>query len=353
MEVALSGTGRIGRLFLRKVFIENSPVVKVTTINTSASPALLAHLLQYDTVHGYWAAEITEWEQGIVVNGQPIRLVSQRSPELLDWQERGSPLVIDATGKFNNRQGAQQHIAAGARAVLITAPGPDLDLTVVMGVNEGQYDPEQHQLVSAASCTTNCLVPVLDIMDRAFGIEQGWMTTVHAYTNDQNHLDNSHADLRRARSCTQSIIPASTGVRKALSGVLPHLADRVQGQAVRVPTADVSLLDLQLQLQKPVISVDKLQEVFREAASGAYRHYVGYNELPLVSADYIGNDKSATVDGLSFMVNRGQVKLMAWYDNEWAYACRVFDLAAYMIARMKGEDGGNKGQSSLLFQKLG
>jgi len=330
MKVAVSGTGRIGRLVLRKMFTASQEQL-VTAINTTSSPALLAHLLQYDTVHGKWDATIKECDGGLVINDQFVHIISERLPERIDWHGLGAPLVIDATGKFNKREGAMRHLQGGAASVLVTAPGPDLDLTVVMGVNEDQYDPDMHRLISAASCTTNCLAPLLDIMDRSFGVTQGWMTTIHAFTNDQNLLDNSHHDLRRARGCTQSIIPTSTGVRTALAGVLPHLANRVHGQSVRVPTVDVSLLDLHLQLTRPVISAAKLKEVLLEAATGAYRSYVGFSDLPLVSSDYIGNDKSATIDGPSLMVSEGQVKLLAWYDNEWAYACRVYDLAAHMI----------------------
>ncbi|KIL35646.1 glyceraldehyde-3-phosphate dehydrogenase [Cohnella kolymensis] len=330
MRIGLSGSGRIGRLFIRKAFSEQDSKLEITVINSLAKLPVLAHLLKFDTVHGYWDAEIIAEEDALVINGRRVPVISEPLPDKIPWQHYGVSIVVDATGKFNDRQGAQQHLSAGAERVIITAPGRGMDLTVVMGVNEEAYDPSSHYLLSAASCTTNCLAPVLHIMDQAFGVEHGWMTTVHSFTNDQNHLDNSHKDLRRARSCTQSIIPTTTGVSKALSGILPHLADRVQGQSIRVPTVNVSLLDLQLDLQKPGVSADDVRHAIRTAIAGPMGKYVDYTDLPLVSVDYVGNSKSAVVDGLSLTVHGQGVKLLAWYDNEWAYTCRVYDLAHYV-----------------------
>lgn len=329
MRIGLSGTGRIGRLLLRKAFSSGSTGVEIGVINSLSSPETIAHLLQYDTVHGIWDGKVEVDGNYLIINGRPVLVISQAAPELLPWREHGIEMVIDATGKFNNRQGASQHLKAGARKVIITAPGSDVDLTVVMGVNERSYDPLAHHVISAASCTTNCLAPVLHVMDQAFGVAQGWMTTIHSYTNDQNHLDNSHKDLRRARACTSSIIPTSTGVGKALKDVLPHLSSVISGISMRVPTQNVSMLDLSLQLKRGV-SLQEVREAMLDAVAGPIGKVLAYNELPLVSTDYIGNDKSATVDGLSTMVRDDQVKLFAWYDNEWAYASRVFDLARHV-----------------------
>ncbi|GGG15918.1 type I glyceraldehyde-3-phosphate dehydrogenase [Paenibacillus abyssi] len=326
MRVALSGTGRIGRLFLRKMLSEPHPELELCVINSTGKAPDLAHLLKYDSVHGIWDADVTSDESGLIINGDRIPLLSERAPDALPWKRYGIDLVIDATGQFNDRSGAEKHLHAGAKKVLITAPGRGMDLTVVMGVNEQHYEPEQHKLLSAASCTTNCIAPLLRILDDAFGVHHGWMTTVHAFTNDQHHVDSLHKDLRRARSCVSSIIPTSTGVGTALTGVLPHLASHIQGLSVRVPTQDVSLLDLQVQLNQP-ITISDVKEAFQQAIHGPIGKYVGYNELPLVSSDYIGNEKSATVDGMSMMINNDQLKLLAWYDNEWAYACRIVDFA--------------------------
>jgi glyceraldehyde 3-phosphate dehydrogenase len=333
-QVGISGTGRIGRLLIRKAFTTGIPGAQVRAINSTSPIGTVAHLLKYDTVHGQWDADIRVEKDMLAINGQPVAFVSERDPALLPWGEYGIDIAIDATGKFNDRAGAARHLAAGAGRVVVTAPGQDLDLTVVMGVNEASYDPDKHKLLSAASCTTNCLAPVLHILDRAFGVESGWVTTVHAYTNDQNHLDNPHKDLRRARACTQSIVPTSTGVGKALSGVLPHLAPVIRGVSLRVPTQDVSLVDLTVELRRPVTK-EEVRQAFKTAAQGALAAYVEYNELPLVSSDYVGNDKSAVIDGLSLMVSGRQAKVLAWYDNEWAYACRVLDFVAYVAQQIE------------------
>jgi glyceraldehyde 3-phosphate dehydrogenase len=240
--------------------------------------------------------------------------------------------VIDATGKFNDRQGAQRHVNAGASNVIITAPGKQMDLTVVMGVNEHLYDPSKHTFLSTASCTTNCVAPVLSILDSAFQIKRGWVTTVHSFTSDQNHLDNPHKDLRRARSCTQSIIPTSTGVGKALRDVIPHLAPVVEGLSLRVPVQDVSLIDLTVKVAREV-DKDEVRAVFQTAVKGKFSPFVDYIEEPLVSVDFIGCSKSAVVDGLSIMAQEDQIKVLAWYDNEWAYACRVVEFAQFVQER--------------------
>ncbi|MBD8497960.1 type I glyceraldehyde-3-phosphate dehydrogenase [Paenibacillus arenosi] len=331
MRVAVSGTGRIGRLFLRKALTMVSGSLEVAVINSTTPPATLSHLLQYDSVHGKWAAEVHADDKGLIVNGRHIPVISERNPEKLPWASYGIDLVVDATGKFNDRAGAEKHMAAGAKRVLVTAPGKGADATIVMGVNEESYDPDKHTFVSTASCTTNCLAPVLSVLDTDFGVKQGWMTTVHAYTSDQNHLDNPHKDLRRARSCASSIIPTSTGVGKALKEVLPHLAHAIDGVSLRVPTPNVSLIDLTVQLSREA-TADEVRESFRIKSRGKMGSVLGYTELPLVSSDYIGDDKSAIVDGLSVISRGDQVKLMAWYDNEWAYASRVYDFICYAHA---------------------
>lgn len=333
MRIALSGTGRIGRLVLRRLLSSSIRNLELCAVNSTVPPVQLAHLLKYDSVHGIWDLDVTAGEQAIVVGGRTIPVLSERDPRLLPWASLGADLVIDATGKFTDREGASRHLIAGAGKVIVTSPGKDLDLTVVMGVNEEAYRPGEHVLISAASCTTNCISPLLRILDEAYGVEDGWMSTVHSYTNDQNHVDNPHKDLRRARSCTTSIVPTTTGVSKALAGVLPHLAPRIKGVSIRVPTPDVSLLDLQVKLRKPA-ALEEVKETFRKAAQGPLGRYVDYNELPLVSADYRGNEKSAVVDGLSMLEKDGQIKLLAWYDNEWGYSCRVVDLAVHIANKV-------------------
>jgi len=327
--------GRIGRLLVRKIFAEKQQMVDLRAINCSYPVETIAHLLKYDTVHGRWDANITVNDDRLIINGNLIQIVSERDPSSIPWGRHGVDLAIDATGKFNHREGANKHLEAGASRVLITAPGKQMDLTVVMGVNEHLFDPNKHQLVSAASCTTNCLSPLLYILDQAFGVQTGWMSTIHSFTSDQNHLDNPHKDLRRARSCTSSIVPTSTGVGKALVDVLPNLAPHIQGISLRVPTQDVSLVDLTVQVSR-ASSMEQVKAVLQAAAESAkLSPYVGYTNEPLVSSDYIGCPKSAVIDGPSVMVMNNQIKVLAWYDNEWAYANRVVELAQLMLEKAR------------------
>jgi len=339
VRVGLSGTGRIGRLILRKALSQPSSQLELVAVNTTTSVETLAHLLQYDSVHGRWDAQFEIGDNELIVNGHRLKIVSQRDPALLNWRELGVELVIDATGKFKDRESLSKHLASGAKRVLLTAPGRDVDLTIVMGVNESRYDPGRHQLVSAASCTTNCAAPVLHVLDEAIGVQSGWLTSIHAFTNDQNHVDNPHKDLRRARACGSSIIPTTTGVSKALIDVLPRLAPHMKGISVRVPTQDVSLLDLHLTMKKAV-QPEEIKAVFQAAIAGKMGAIIDYNELPLVSSDYIGNEKSAIVDGLSIMTQGDQLKLLVWYDNEWGYVCRVLDVARHMSDCDKEIAGG-------------
>ncbi|MDR0271552.1 type I glyceraldehyde-3-phosphate dehydrogenase [Paenibacillus sp.] len=328
-KIGISGTGRIGRLFIRSMVMcgESS---SLALINSSCTPEQLAYLLKYDSIHGRWEEDIKVDEQCLIIRGHRIHLVNERNPELLPWREHGVEVVVDATGKFKSRPEASKHLQAGAKRVVVTAPGKDLDRTIVMGVNEHAYDAENDSLISTASCTTNCLAPVLHVLDREFGVDNAWMTTVHAYTNDQKLLDNPHSDWRRARACGSSIIPTSTGVGKALREILPHLAERVQGLSLRVPVQDVSLVDLTAQLKRDVTK-EEIACAFKNAINLGLEPFMEYNEEPLVSSDYIGNSKSAIIDGLTIQTSGQQVKLLAWYDNEWAYACRVKDFVNYMF----------------------
>ncbi|WP_265333399.1 type I glyceraldehyde-3-phosphate dehydrogenase [Paenibacillus guangzhouensis] len=324
--------GRIGRLLVRRAFEHPQKSWQLRAINCLYPASTIAHLLTYDTVHSKWDRDISVEPNALIIEGQRIEVLSEPDPARLPWEQLGIHTVIDATGKFTDRSQAAQHLEAGAKKVIITSPGKGLDLTVVMGVNENKYDPDRHAIVSAASCTTNCLAPVLHILDDAFQVLTGWMTTIHSYTNDQKHLDNPHRDLRRARACTQSIVPTSTGVGKALGEVIPHLAPVIQGISIRVPTPNVSLIDLTVETYHEVTQ-EQVRNVFKQAVIGRYASIVQLCEEPLVSTDFIGNDKSSVIDGLSMMTQGSQVKVLAWYDNEWAYACRVIDLAQYMVSQ--------------------
>ncbi|HTG67737.1 MAG TPA: type I glyceraldehyde-3-phosphate dehydrogenase [Candidatus Udaeobacter sp.] len=331
--VGISGMGRIGRLLVRKIFSDPKPSISLKAINCTYPIETIAHLLKYDSLHGRWDADIAIRGSHLVINGHQVAVVFEREPENILWSRYDVDLAIDATGKFNNREGSLKHVASGASSVLITAPGEQMDLTVVMGVNDHLYDPKKHKLLSAASCTTNCLSPVLQILDKTFGVQSGWLTTVHSYTSDQNHLDNPHKDLRRARACTESIVPTTTGVGKALADVLPHLASRIQGLSLRVPTQDVSLIDLNVKVSRNT-NVKEVNAALQAAAEESCNPYIGFSTEPLVSSDYIGCTKSAVVDGLSTMVMNDEIKVLAWYDNEWAYACRVVDVANMVQERV-------------------
>ncbi|MBP2018196.1 glyceraldehyde 3-phosphate dehydrogenase [Symbiobacterium terraclitae] len=329
-KVAINGFGRIGRMVCRRLLTH--PDLDVAAINASYDARTLAHLLKYDTVHGRLDAQVTAGDGEILVDGRPIRLVAQRDAALLPWEELGIDIVIEATGKYKERERAALHLQAGARKVIITTATKDPDVTIVMGVNADAYCTDRHHVIAAASCTTNCLAPVAKVLHEAFGIESGLMTTVHAYTNDQNMLDNPHRDLRRARSATASIIPTTTGAARAVAQVLPELKGRLNGFALRVPTPDVSVVDLVARLARPAAR-EEINQALREASEGPLRGILAYTEEELVSVDFVGNDHSAIVDGSLTMVGPDNVaKVVAWYDNEWGYSCRVVDLAA-MVAR--------------------
>ncbi|WP_062199123.1 glyceraldehyde-3-phosphate dehydrogenase [Massilibacterium senegalense] len=328
-KVAINGLGRIGRMVFRKAILDNT--LDVVAINASYPAETLAHLIKYDSIHGTFAAPVeVVSEDELKVNGKLVKITRNRDPRELPWEELGVDIVVEATGKFKTKETAGYHIEAGAKKVVITAPAKEEDITIVMGVNENDYVPEKHHIISNASCTTNCLAPVAKVIDENFGIVDGLMTTVHSYTNDQRNIDNPHKDLRRARACGQSIIPTTTGAAKAISKVLPHLEGRLNGMALRVPTPNVSLVDLVVELAKDV-TVEDVNNVLKEAANGPLKEILGYTEEPLVSIDFNGNENSSIVDGLSTMVmGDNKVKILAWYDNEWGYSCRVVDLTKHV-----------------------
>lgn len=324
-SIAINGFGRIGRMVFRQMILEDD--VEIVAVNASYPSETLAHLLKYDTNHGTFEGEIIAEEEALVINGKRIQLVSNRDPLELPWKELGVDIVIEATGKFNARDKAALHIEAGAKKVILTAPGKNEDITVVLGVNDDKLDVTQHEVISNASCTTNCLAPVAKVLNDAFGIENGLMTTVHAFTTDQNNLDNPHKDMRRARSCAQSIIPTSTGAAKALALVLPELEGKIHGMALRVPTPNVSLVDLVVDLKQDV-TVEMINNAFTEASKGNMKGIVRFTTEPLVSVDFNTSSESAIVDGLStIVIGDRKVKVLAWYDNEWGYSARVVDLA--------------------------
>jgi glyceraldehyde 3-phosphate dehydrogenase len=332
VRIAINGFGRIGRLVFRKAIMDET--LDVVAINASYSAETLAHLIKYDTNHGKFNGEVTPADQALLVNGHFIKLLDSRDPRYLPWKEFDIDIVVEATGKFNSREKAALHLEAGAKKVILTAPGKSEDVTLVMGVNENDLDIDNHFIISNASCTTNCLAPVVQVLDQQFGIENGLMTTVHSYTNDQKNLDNPHKDLRRARACGQSIIPTTTGAAKALSQVMPHLKGKMHGLALRVPTPNVSLVDLVVDLKRDA-TVEDINNAFQSAANSTLNGILDYTTEPLVSIDFNTNPHSAIIDGLSTMVIGGRkVKVLAWYDNEWGYSNRVVELAKFVAEKM-------------------
>jgi glyceraldehyde 3-phosphate dehydrogenase len=330
VRVAINGFGRIGRNILRAAR-RHGANIDFVALNDITDNRTLAHLLRYDSVHGRYPGSVEVSSDGLIVDGDSVLVLSEKDPARLPWSDLDVDIVFESTGRFTKRDDAGKHLAAGARKVVITAPAKQEDITIVMGVNHDRYDPASHHVISNASCTTNCLVPVLKVLLDNFGFRRGIMTTVHSYTNDQNILDLPHKDLRRARAAALSIIPTTTGAAKASSLVIPELKGKIDGMAMRVPTADVSVVDLTAELEKPV-TVESLNEAFRAAAAGALNGILAVSDEPLVSVDYIGNPASSIVDLQSTLVVEGMVKVMAWYDNEWGYSCRCVDLAA-LLAR--------------------
>ena len=329
VRVAINGFGRIGRNFMRCWMTRENSNLEVVAINDTSDPRTNAHLLTYDTMLGNLKnVDISADDNSITIKGKTIKCVSDRNPENLPWKEWEIDLVIESTGVFVTEEGARKHIKAGAKKVLITAPGKGGNVgTFVMGVNHQDYDPSSYDVVSNASCTTNCLAPIAKVLDEKFGIIKGTMTTTHSYTGDQRLLDASHRDVRRARAAAMNIVPTSTGAAKAVALVLPNLKGKLNGVALRVPTPNVSMVDFVVQVEKPTIA-EELNQAFKNAAEGELKGFLGYSDLPLVSSDYKGSDTSSVVDASLTMVMGGDmVKVMAWYDNEWGYSQRVVDLA--------------------------
>jgi glyceraldehyde 3-phosphate dehydrogenase len=324
MRVGINGFGRIGRLALRAA---RGTSLEFVGINDLTDAKTLAHLLKWDSVHGPFPGQVEAAESAIVVDGKRIPVTAEKDPARLPWKELGAKIVIESTGHFTSRDGASKHLAAGAERVLITAPAADPDVTIVLGVNAAAYDPAKHKIVSNASCTTNCLAPVAKVLNDSFGLVRGWMTTIHAYTNDQVTLDFPHKDLRRARAAAVSMIPTSTGAAKAIGVVLPELAGKLDGYAMRVPTSDVSVVDLSVELAKST-DAKAINAAMKAAAEGPMKGILQYCDEPLVSIDFRGNPHSSILDALSTKVMGGNfVKVLSWYDNEWGYSMRVVDLA--------------------------
>jgi glyceraldehyde 3-phosphate dehydrogenase len=332
IRVAINGFGRIGRNILRAAK-QSGAEIDFVAINDLTDNETLAHLLAYDSVHGRYPGTVETTPNGLSVDGDEIRVTSERDPANLPWKDLGVDIVFEATGHFTQREGAAKHLEAGAKKVIITAPAKGEDITIVMGVNEDKYDPANHDVISNASCTTNCLAPVVKVLLDEFGFRRGIMNTIHAYTNDQNILDLPHKDLRRARAAAVSIIPTTTGAAKATSLVLPEVKGKIDGMAMRVPTADVSIVDLTAEVEKDV-TVDQINDAFRRAAVGRLKGVLAVSDKPLVSVDYIGDPASSTIDALStFVIEDRLVKVVSWYDNEWGYSSRCVDLALYITER--------------------
>ena len=332
IRVAINGFGRIGRNFLRCWAGRKDSQLEVVAINDTSDPHTNAHLLKYDSMLGIFNADVSADDDSITVNGHKIKTTSDRNPENLPWAHLGIDLIIESTGVFIDRPGATKHMNAGAKKVLITAPGKNEDGTFVMGVNDSQYEHSKHHIISNASCTTNCLAPIAKVLQDSFGIVKGVMTTTHSYTGDQRLLDASHRDLRRARAAALSIVPTSTGAAKAVALVLPELKGKLNGIALRVPTPNVSVVDFVCETEKSTIA-EEVNEAMRTASEGHLKGILKYGDLPLVSIDYRGTDESAILDSSLTMVMGGNmVKVVAWYDNEWGYSQRVVDLAE-LVAR--------------------
>jgi len=329
IKIGINGFGRIGRNFYRASY--QDPALDIVAANDITDPKTLAHLLKYDSVLGILEGDIQASEDSIIVNDKKIKVLSERDPGNLPWKELGVSVVIEATGLFRKRQDAIKHIEqGGAEKVIISAPAIEPDTTVVLGVNEETYDPENHHIISNASCTTNCLAPVVKVLHQEFGIEKAFMTTIHAYTNDQALLDMPHKDLRRARAAAVSQIPTTTGAAKAVGLVIPELEGKIDGIAIRVPTANVSVVDLVALLKKNA-AAEEVNESFKKASEGTLKGILQYTEEPLVSVDFMANPHSAIVDSLfTRITDENLVKVLAWYDNEWGYSCRMKDLIKYI-----------------------
>jgi glyceraldehyde 3-phosphate dehydrogenase len=328
VRVGINGFGRIGRLFARAALARDG--IEIVAVNDLTSPATLAHLFKYDSTHGRYAGDVKAEDDALVIDGTRIAVHSETDPARLPWKDEGVDIVVESTGRFTDREKAEAHLSAGAKKVVISAPAKNPDATIVMGVNHHILTPE-HTIVSNASCTTNCLAPMAKVLDEAFGIEEGYMTTVHAYTNDQRILDAPHKDLRRARAAAFSIIPTSTGAAKAIGEVIPSLKGKLDGVALRVPTIDGSIVDLNVRLSRPA-SKEDINEAMKAASNGELAGIIEYCEDPIVSADVIGNPASCVFDALSTMTMGSFAKVFGWYDNEWGYSNRLVDLVLYLAS---------------------
>jgi glyceraldehyde 3-phosphate dehydrogenase len=332
IKIGINGFGRIGRYIFRAAL--NHPEVEVVAINDLTDPGTIAYLLAYDSIHGKLDMEVTSKEGSIEVGGKSITLTSVKDPANLNWKEFGVDIAAECTGLFRNRENASKHLAAGARKVIISAPAQDPDITIVMGVNSNQYDPRQHHIISNASCTTNCLAPVAKVLLENFGLKSGLMTTIHAYTGDQRLLDFPHKDLRRARAAALSMIPTTTGAAKAVALVLPELSGKLNGLAVRVPTPNVSIVDLVATMEKSGVTVPDVNSALKSASEGPLSGILGFSELPLVSIDFNGSTLSSIVDSGTTYVVDNMVKVLSWYDNEAGYSQRMVDLAAMIGSQL-------------------
>ncbi|UOF90063.1 type I glyceraldehyde-3-phosphate dehydrogenase [Fodinisporobacter ferrooxydans] len=332
IKVGINGFGRIGRNVFRAAFGRND--VEIVAINDLTNAETLAHLLKYDSIQGEFNANIEAKDGNLFINDKEIKVLTERNPSDLPWSRYGVELVIESTGRFTDKTKAETHITSGgAKKVIISAPAKNEDITIVLGVNEDKYNPAIHNIISNASCTTNCLAPFVKVLNEKFGIKHGLMTTIHSYTNDQQILDLPHTDLRRARAAALSMIPTTTGAAKAIGLVMPELNGKLNGYSMRVPTPNVSAVDLSFEVSC-VVTRDEVNDTLKAAAEGTLKGILGYSELPLVSKDYQGNKLSSVIDALSTMVIDGtMVKVVSWFDNEWGYSNRVVDLAAFIASR--------------------
>ncbi|ALC88875.1 glyceraldehyde-3-phosphate dehydrogenase [Bacillus sp. FJAT-18017] len=331
LKVGINGFGRIGRNVFRAAL--DNPNIEIVAVNDLTDANMLAHLLKYDTVHGTLKADVTVDGSNLVVGGKTVKVLAERDPAQLPWGDLGVEVVVESTGRFTKRDDAAKHLEGGAKKVIISAPASNEDITIVMGVNEDKYDAANHHVISNASCTTNCLAPFAKVLNDKFGLKRGMMTTIHSYTNDQQILDLPHKDYRRARAAAENMIPTTTGAAKAVALVLPKLKGKLNGMAMRVPTPNVSVVDLVAEFEKDV-TAEEVNQALKEAAEGPLKGIMAYTDLPLVSSDYNGSTVSSTIDGLSTMVLEGNmVKVLSWYDNEYGYSNRVVDLCEYIAEK--------------------
>ena len=332
-KIGINGFGRIGRLTLRTILSRQADKLEVVALNDLTDSKTNAHLLRYDSTYGEYTGTVSATEDSIVVDNRSVKVLAERDPAKIPWRDYGVEIVIESTGLFTDATKAAAHLEGGAKKVIISAPAKNEDITVVLGVNEDQYDPAKHRVMSNASCTTNCIAPIVKVLHDTFGVSKGLMSTIHAYTNDQRILDQFHKDLRRARTAGTNIIPTTTGAAKAVTQVIPELKGRIHGLAFRIPTQTVSLVDFVADLEKNV-TVEEVNQALQEAAQGQLRGILAYCDEELVSMDFKGNPASSIVDALSTMVIAdNMVKVLSWYDNEWGYSCRLADLAAYVVDR--------------------